>query len=141
MRRENGQKDRMSEYTLRNLKDVEDSAVKFGFAPGLETRFASAELELERVGISYQRLAAGSRAPFGHRHTEQEEVYVLVAGGGRIKLDDEIVELRQWDTVRVSPGTIRAFEGGPEGAELIAIGAPGPNSADAEVIPGWWSAS
>jgi len=128
----------MSEYTLKSLKEIENSAVKFGFAPELEARFASAALELKHVGISYQRLSADARAPFGHRHKEQEEVYVIVSGSGRIKLNDEIVELRQWDAVRVPAETARGFEAGPEGMELIAVGAPGPNTADAEVLPGWW---
>lgn len=128
----------MARYTLRNLKEVEDSALKFGFAPALESRFASSELELEHSGVSYQRLAPNARIPFGHRHTEQEEIYLLVSGGGRMKLDDEVVELRQWDAIRVSADTTRNFEAGHEGAELIAFGAPGPNPADAEMLSGWW---
>jgi len=129
----------MSAYTLKNLKQVEDSAVKFGLAPGLEARFASAALELERAGLSYQHLAPNFRSPFGHRHGEQEEIYILVEGSGRMKLNDEIVELRRWDAIRVAKETIRAFEAGPAGATLIAFGAPGPNSSDAEPIPGWWN--
>ena len=130
----------MSAYTLKNLRQIEDSATKLGLAPGLEARFASAELELERAGLSYQHLAPNFRSPFGHRHNEQEEIYILVEGSGRMKLGDEIVELRRWDAIRVASGTIRAFEAGPEGATLIAFGAPGPNSADAELIPTWWTA-
>ncbi len=129
----------MSAYTLKNLKQVEDSAVKFGLAPGLEARFASTALELKRAGLSYQHLAPNFRSPFGHRHTEQEEIYVLVEGSGRMKLNDEVVELGRWDAIRVANGTIRDFEAGPEGATLIAFGAPGPNSDDAELIPGWWT--
>ncbi len=130
----------MSAYTLKNLMQVEDSALKFGLAPALEARFPSAALELERAGLSYQRLAPDFRSPFGHRHAEQEEIYVLVDGSGRMKLGDEIVELRRSDVIRVAKETIRAFEVGPVGATLIAFGAPGPNSADAEAIPGWWPA-
>ena len=136
-----GQNECMSAYTVKNLKRIEDSALKFGLAPGLEARFASASLELERAGLSYQHLAPNFRTPFGHRHKKQEEIYVLVEGSGRIKLGDEVVELRRWDAVRVARDTARAFEAGPEGATLIAFGAPGPNSADAEPIPDWWSAA
>ena len=128
----------MSAYTLKNLKQIEDSAVKFGLAPGLEARFASTALELERAGFSYQHFAPNFRSPFGHRQTEQEEIYVLVEGSGRMKLNDEVVELNRWDAVRVSNETIRDFEAGPEGATLIAFGAPGPNSDDVELISGWW---
>ncbi len=128
----------MSTYTVKNLKEVEDSALEFGLAPELEARFASSALELERSGISYQRLAPGFRIPFGHQHKEQEEVYVLVEGSGRMKLDDEIVELRRWDAIRVAKETTRNFEAGSEGATLIAFGAPGTGPGDAAMVPGWW---
>jgi mannose-6-phosphate isomerase-like protein (cupin superfamily) len=132
----------MPGYTVRNLKDVEDAASGFGLSPGLEARFATVPLECERLGLSYQRLAPNFRLPFGHRHREQEEVYVLVSGSGRVKLDDEVVELRQWDAVRVASGTMRSFEAGPEGAGIIAVGAPrtGVNAAtDVDMTPDWWS--
>jgi mannose-6-phosphate isomerase-like protein (cupin superfamily) len=128
-------------YTIVNLKEeVEDSAPKFGFAPDLEARFATGALELEKSGISYQRLAPGFRIPFGHKHGHQEEVYVLVGGSARLKLDDQVVELKQWDAVRVPGETMRAFEAGPEGAELLAFGAPntGVPSTDTEMEQSWW---
>jgi mannose-6-phosphate isomerase-like protein (cupin superfamily) len=131
----------MSEHTQINLKDVENSAEKFGFAPDLEARFASGALELEHSGLSYQRLAPGFRMPFGHRHREQEEVYVVLTGGGRMRLGDEEVELRPLDAVRVPPALARSFEAGPDGLELIAFGAPrtGESAAqDVEQLPGWW---
>jgi mannose-6-phosphate isomerase-like protein (cupin superfamily) len=130
-------------YTLRNLKeDVEDSAPRFGGAPDMEARFAREALELEESGLSYQRAAPGYRFPFGHTHKKQEEVYVVVGGSGRMKLDDEIVELEQWDVVRVPPGTWRCYEGGPEGVEILVFGAPkvGETVAeDVEIQPSWWS--
>jgi hypothetical protein len=130
----------MADYTIVNLKeDVDDSAVEFGLSPSLEARFARAKLGLERSGLSYQRLAPGYRAPFGHKHGEQEEVYVLLSGSARLKLDDEIVELKQWDAVRVGPETMRNFEAGPEGVELLAYGAGTSGLQDAEQEPGWWS--
>lgn len=128
----------MSRYTLRNLKAVEDAAPKFGMSPAVEARFAREELELEQSGVSYQRLQPGARVPFGHRHREQEELYVVVAGGGRIKLDDEIVELRQWDAVRIPPETMRCVEGGEEGIEYLVFGAPNTGGGDVEMVPGWW---
>lgn len=130
----------MAGYTIKNLKeDVEDAAPKFGMAPGLEARFATGELEFEKGGLAYERLAPNFRVPFGHKQSEQEEVYVLVSGSGRVKLDDEIVELRQWDAVRVSREVTRNFEAGPKGAEIIVFGAPRTEAQDAEMAPGWWS--
>ena len=105
----------MADYTLTNLKDIEDQAPKFGLSPSLEARFARNELELENSGISYQRLAPSFRIPFGHKHASQEELYVILSGSGRVKLDDEIVDVRQWDVVRVPKETMRNFEAGPEG--------------------------
>jgi mannose-6-phosphate isomerase-like protein (cupin superfamily) len=131
----------MAGYTLVNVKDVEDQAVKFGFAPDMEARFARGELELERAGVSYQRLAPGFRQPFGHRHKTQEEIYVFLSGGGRAKLDDEIIDVGTLDALRVPPETARCFEGGSEGLEFIAFGAPntGPAGEDVEQLPGWWA--
>jgi mannose-6-phosphate isomerase-like protein (cupin superfamily) len=96
-------------------------------------------LELENSGLSYFRIAPGFRVPFGHKHSQQEEVYVVVAGSARAKLDDEVVELRSWDAVRVPAQTMRALEGGPDGAEVIAIGAPNTANRDVEMTPGWWT--
>lgn len=130
----------MSDFTIKNLQhDVEDAAPKFGMAPAVEAHFAQADLGSERLGISYQRLAPDARLPFGHKHAEQEEVYVVIAGSGRIKLDDEIRDIAEWDAVRVGPETVRSFEAGPDGLALIAVGAPFRGANDAELIPDWWS--
>jgi uncharacterized cupin superfamily protein len=131
----------MPAYTIVNLKEVEDQAPKFGLSPGLEARFARDALGLERSGISYQRLAPGFRIPWGHRHKTQEEIYVVLRGSVRAKLDDEVVGLRVWDALRVPAGTMRGFEAGPDGVELLAIGAPasGPAGADVEMEQGWWA--
>ena len=130
----------MSDYTIKNLREVEDMAPRFGMAPDVSARFASGELGLEKTGVSLQRIAAGARMPFGHRHAEQEEVYVVLSGTARVKLDDEVVELAQWDALRVPAQLMRAFEGGPDGCELIAFGAPrDPDSPDVEMEQGWWS--
>jgi len=126
-------------YTIKNLKEIEDSAVKFGLSPDLESHFAREALETEHVGLSYQRLAPSVRAPFGHRHAQQEEIYVILGGSGRAKLGDEIVELRPFDALRVAPEVTRAFEAGPDGLELLAFGGGAGGLRDAEVAPGWWS--
>ena len=128
----------MAGYTIKNLKEVEDAAPKFGLAPKVEARFARDALEAQSSGLSYQRLAPGSRQMFGHRHVEQEEIYVVLGGGGRLKLDDDVIEVRPLDAVRVAPETMRCFEAGPEGLELLAFG-PRRGANDVEMSPGWWS--
>jgi len=130
----------MSDYTHINLKDdVDDQAPNFGLAPNLETRMGRVALGLENSGLSYIRIAPGFRIPFGHKHKRQEEVYVLVNGSARMKIDDEVRELRQWDAVRWHRDTVRGFEAGPEGAEFIAVGAPNTGPGDADMIQDWWS--
>ena len=130
----------MGDYTHINLReDVDDQAPNFGLSPNIEARMARVPLAMENAGLSYQRIAPGFRVPFGHKHNNQEEVYVLVSGSARIKLDDEIRELKQWDAVRVHRDTVRGFEGGDEGAEFIVIGAPNTGPGDADLIQDWWS--
>ena len=129
----------MAGYTIQNLKQVEDQAPNFGLAPHLEARMARVPLELENFGISYQRIAPKFRVPFGHKHKNQEEVYVVLSGSLRMKVEDEVHDLKQWDAVRVHKDTMRGFEGGPEGAELLAIGAPNTGPGDAEMVQDWWS--
>jgi len=112
-------------FTLKNLKeDLQDVGSNFGGPLDLEFRLATGPLALEESGLSYQRVPPGYRFPYGHTHKTQEEVYVVLRGSGRMKLDDEIVELKEWDAVRVPPGTWRGYEAGPEGLELLVTGAP-----------------
>jgi mannose-6-phosphate isomerase-like protein (cupin superfamily) len=127
----------MSDFAIKNLKEVEDSAAERGHE--FEARFGRKHLDSRHLGVSYFHYGPGFKTSFGHRHREQEEAYVVVGGSGRIKLDDEIVELRQWDAVRVAPGVVRAFEGGPEGLELIAIGADRPEGGDGEMVHDFWT--
>ena len=129
----------MAGYTIVNLKEVEDQAPKFGLSPDLEARFARGALEAEVLGLSFQRFAPNFRAPFGHRHEAQEELYVVLSGSGRIKLDDDVEEIRQWDCVRIPSGTMRCFEAGPGGAEILAVGGPVIGQNDAEMVPDWWT--
>ena len=128
----------MSAYTIKNLKEVEDAAPKFGMSPAVEARFANSDLATEKSGLSYQRLAPGERMPFGHKHGQQEEIYVVVSGSGRVKLDDEIAEVSQWDAIRVSGPTMRAFEAGDEGLAFLAYGAPLEDRSKMEMVQGWW---
>jgi mannose-6-phosphate isomerase-like protein (cupin superfamily) len=130
-------------FTLRNLKgDLEDTGSLFDGPPDLEFRAATTALELERSALTYQRVPPGHRFPFGHTHKTQEEVYLVVRGAGRMKVDDEIIELREWDAVRVPPGVWRGYEAGPDGLEILVIGAPNLGEAVREDVQGqrdWWA--
>ncbi len=127
----------MSDFTVKNLMDVENSAGDR--TPSLEARFARKHMNSEHLGVSYFRYPPGFRSPMGHSHREQEEAYVVIGGSGRIKLDEEILELARWDVVRVAPAVVRGFEGGPEGLEIIAIGADRPEGGDGVRVEDWWS--
>ena len=124
-------------YTLVSLPSVEDMAAKRGLSDQGEARFATGPLACRATGLSLQRLNPGRRQMFGHRHDRAEEVYVVVGGGGRVKLDDEIVELSSHDALRVAPHVKRCFEAGPEGMEVLAVGAR--HQGDGEILMGWWS--
>jgi uncharacterized cupin superfamily protein len=126
-------------YALRNLKELDDAAPSFGLGDTLEARFARNALGAKQVGISYQRLQPNARLPFAHRHKTQEEIYVVLSGSGRAKLEDEIVDLRQWDALRVDKETVRCFESGPDGLELLAVGAPVGEGNDAEMLDAAWA--
>ena len=126
----------MPNFTIKNLMDVEDSAA--GRGGGVEALFGRKHLESDHLGVSFFRYGPNHRSNMGHRHREQEEAYVVIGGAGRVKLDDEVVELRQWDVIRVAPEIVRAFEGGPEGLELIAIGADRPEGGDGERVEDFW---
>src|SRR2546421_13015842 len=127
----------MSAYSIVNLKkEVEDSMGER--APGIEGRFARKHLDSKHLGISYLRYSPGVRSPSAHSHREQEEAYVVISGSGQVRLDDEIRELRCWDVVRVNPATVRAFEAGDDGLELIAIGSDRPDGGDGVFVdPAW----
>jgi mannose-6-phosphate isomerase-like protein (cupin superfamily) len=127
----------MSSHTIKNLMDVEDAAA--GRGSEVEARFARSHLDSRELGVSFFRYGPGYRAKMGHSHREQEEVYVVTAGSGRVKLDDEIAELHQWDVLRVAPEVVRAFEGGPEGLEFVAVGTARPEEGDGVPIQDWWT--
>lgn len=128
----------MPDFTIKNLMtDVDDAAADRGQA-GLEARFARRHMDSDHLGVSYFRYKPNFRTPFGHHHREQEEAYVVVSGSGRMKADDDVVELSQWDVIRVAPAVVRAFEAGPDGLELIAIGNDRPEGGDGEMVQDFW---
>ena len=130
----------MSDFTIKNFKDdIDDSAAARDPAGNVEARFGRSHVESEHLGVSYFRYAPNFRSPFGHRHREQEEAYVVVTGSGKVRLDDEIRDIRQWDLVRVAPQVARAFEAGPDGLELIAVGNDRPEGGDGELLPEFWT--
>jgi mannose-6-phosphate isomerase-like protein (cupin superfamily) len=123
-------------HTKKNLREVEDSAVRYGLSDMQEARFARRDLAAEQTGVSYLAVKPGRREAFAHRHREAEEVYVVLAGSGRVKLEDELVDLIELDAVRVAPGTARQFEAGAEGLELLIFG---PHvEGDVEQVPDFW---
>lgn len=130
-------------YTRVNIRaDVEDQAAKHGMGEILEAHFAAGDLEMQRSAVSFQAIKPGKRLPFGHNHDEQEELYVVIRGSGRIKLDDDVVEVSELDAIRISPEVMRAVEAGDEGIELLAFGAPKKGDVRADVgrqEMGWWS--
>jgi len=124
-------------YTKKNLQEVDDSAPKFGFEERQEARFAGDDLDAENTGVAFMRVKPGQRQGFAHRHDEAEEVYVVISGTGRIKLDDEVVELVEFDAIRIAPNVARALEADDEGLTYLAFGPK--HKGDGELIQeGFW---
>ncbi|HEX2160228.1 MAG TPA: cupin domain-containing protein [Thermoleophilaceae bacterium] len=121
------------DYSIKNLRQVEDSAVKHGYSEMGEARFAHSALNAENTGLAYHVLRPNKRQAFAHRHDKAEEIYVVLSGSGRIKLDDDVVELETMDAVRLAPSVVRALEAGPDGLELLAFGPR--HEADGEIVP------
>jgi mannose-6-phosphate isomerase-like protein (cupin superfamily) len=126
----------MPDYTLKNFNEVNDIAAESGGK--LEARFARGAIESDHLGVSYLKYSPGHKMQFGHHHREQEEAYVVISGSGRVKLGDEVLEVKQWDVLRVAPQVVRQFEGVPDGLEMIAIGNDRPEGGDGERVPGFW---
>lgn len=125
----------MARFAVKNLMEIDD--VFDG--PEIEARFARNHLDSEHLGISHFKYAPGFLAKDGHHHKLQEEAYVVLGGSGRIRLDDEVVELRRWDVVRVSPEVVRGFEAGPQGLEVLAVGSDKPEGGDGVRDPDHWT--
>jgi mannose-6-phosphate isomerase-like protein (cupin superfamily) len=124
-------------FTHKKLTDIKDSAADFGHGDAMEARFGKDEFDAEDTGFSFYRIKPGKRQPFGHRHEDAEEVYMIVRGGGLLKLDDDIIEVEVLDAIRVAPEVTRAFEAGDEGLEILAFGPR--RDGDGEILPNWWS--
>ena len=127
----------MADFTLKNLKQLDNALAER--TSEVEARFARDQLNSEHLGVSYFHYSPNFRSPFGHRHREQEEAYVVVGGSGRVRLEDEIVELKPWDVLRVAPQVVRTFESGPDGLDLIAIGSDRPEGGDGEMVQDHWT--
>ena len=127
----------MSNYTKINFTDVENSAAGRGVE--IDARFARKHIDSKHLGVSQFSYGSGVRPPYGHRHREQEEVYVITHGSGKLRLDDEIIDIRRGDVIRVAPQVVRAFAAGPEGLELIAVGNDRPEGGDGEMIQDFWT--
>jgi uncharacterized cupin superfamily protein len=127
----------MGGFTIKNLDEVEDSAVKHGFSETQIARFAGADLGCESIGLALEGVKPGRRQAFGHKHEDDEEVYVILEGSGRIKLDDEIRDVGPMDAIRVAPGVMRSFEAGDEGLKILAFGTH--HEGDGEIDPGFWT--
>lgn len=123
-------------FAKTNLRELEDQAARYGYGEVQEARFPRAELGMEETGLAYLVIKPGSREAFAHRHREAEEVYVVLSGAGRVRLDEETIELRPLDVVRVSPHVTRRFEAGPDGLEILVVGRH--VEGDAEIVPGFW---
>ena len=126
----------MSAYTLKNLMETKDDAAEHGFGDTMSARFPREELGCEQLGFSLQSVKPGKHMPFGHTHGEAEEVYVVLSGSGRVKLDDEVAELRPMDALRVSPGVMRAFAAGPDGLQFLVFSTR--YEGDARMHPAPW---
>lgn len=119
-----------SRYSKLNLLDVDDAAVPNGFSHRWEARVAREPLGAGHTGLTYFRLRPGKRSPFSHRHRDAEEIYLIISGSGSVKLDDEVIEVRPYDAIRLTPGVARAFEAGPDGLEFVAAGPHHPGDGE-----------
>jgi quercetin dioxygenase-like cupin family protein len=126
----------MPGHTKINLLDVKNSLE--GRVEGLEGRFGRTPMGATDIGVSHWRYAPGFRAQGGHKHREQEEAYLVISGSGEALLDGEVIELQQWDLVRVSPEVVRAFAAGDDGMEIVAVGGPKPEGGDGEQAEVSW---
>jgi uncharacterized cupin superfamily protein len=126
----------LSNYTKHNLKDGEDS---FTASDSIEARFGRKHLDSTELGVSYFRYGPNHKSPNGHYHHEQEEAYVVISGSGKLRVDDDVIDLQPFDVVRVAPAGVRGVEGGPEGIEIIAIGGHKPEGGDGELVKDRWT--
>lgn len=126
-------------YTIKNLRDVKDMAPQFGFEAVQEARFAAADLGAESIGLAFLRVKPDCQQAFAHRHDQAEEIYVVLSGRGRMKLDDEVQDVEPMDAIRVAPPVTRSFEAGPEGLEVLVFGPH--HQGDGELVSDFWAES
>jgi quercetin dioxygenase-like cupin family protein len=119
-------------YTIKNLRETADSAPKFGLGEVGEAHFPRGELCAEATGLAYHVLRPGKRHPFGHKHNKAEEIYVVLSGGGRMRLDDELVDVSELDAIRVAPEVKRALVAGPDGLSVLVFGPH--HDSDGEIL-------
>lgn len=127
----------MPDYTKKNVSELKDSAPEFGFDAVQEVRFPASDLNADETGFGHHLVKPGMRQGFGHKHDEAEEVYFVVSGSGRVRLDDETVELEKNDFLRVAPEVMRRFEAGDDGLEFISFGTR--HEGDGEIDPTFWA--
>lgn len=127
----------MADYTLKNLTEAENMAEKFGYEEFQEARFPARDLDAEATGLALIQVKPGQRQPFAHRHDDAEEIYVVIKGNGRIKLDDEVVELGPLDAIRIAPPVTRSLEAGPDGLDVLAFGPH--HDSDGEIVKDFWA--
>jgi len=124
-------------YTVKNLAEVEDSAPKFGFDEVQETRFPREDLDAESIGLALLTVKPGKRQAFAHRHENAEEIYVVLEGSGRLKLDEEVIDVGPLDAIRIAPPVTRMLEAGDDGLRILAFGPR--HEKDGELVKeGFW---
>ena len=113
----------MPTYKKINFAEVKDLAPDYGMSEMGEARFARGALGAERIGMAKYRMKPGRRVGFGHSHPESEEAYVVLSGSGRFRVNDDILDVGLHDIVYCPADTMREWEAGPDGMELLAFGA------------------
>lgn len=129
----------MSGYKQVNLDDVKDQAPDFGLGEMGTARFARTAVGAECIGLAHYEMKPGKRPGFGHQHGTMEEMYVVVSGSGRFKLDDETIDVGPKDVIYCAPETMREWEAGPDGLELLAFGSHAEGEGESNMQPGWWT--
>ena len=130
----------MSDYTVVAFEDADDV---MGDYPG-EMRFLKGPLGTEEVAVTYRRMPpdTGGKGSYGHRHKQQEEVYVVLAGELEFKLGDDIVTVGAHHAVRVPRETFRSVHNSSgSDAELLIVSTRLANDEpDHEMTEDFWPA-
>lgn len=124
------------DYSLENLLNVTDSAVEFGISEHQEARFPRGALAAEQTGLAHIVVKPGKRQAFGHRHENAEEIYVVLSGYGRAYLEDEVIDVRPLDAIRIAPHVTRGFAAGADPLELLVFGPH--HEGDGEIVKEFW---